>query len=183
MKIVETKIPGCFVIEPRTFSDERGRFVKNLSRPEFEKKGMIFDFQESYYSISQKNVIRGMHFQLPPHNVTKLVYVVSGSVLDVVLDLRLGSPTFKEAISFELSAINKKCLYIPFGCAHGFKSLADETLMTYLQSHPFDTKSDCGIHFDSFGFDWGLTEPIISERDQALVSLSEFDSPFKMGAL
>jgi dTDP-4-dehydrorhamnose 3,5-epimerase len=119
-----------------------------------------------------------MHFQIPPQDHTKLVYVPHGAVTDVVLDLRKGSPTFGGHIAVELSAENHMMLYIPVGCAHGFISREDGTRVVYLQSTMRSAEHEAGIRFDSFGMDWGVNDPIVSKRDQVFQTLGEFDSPF-----
>lgn len=178
MNIIKTKLDGVFIIEPVVFNDDRGEFVKTFHKDTFIKHNMAFDFLESYYSTSQKGVIRGMHFQAPPQDHVKLVYVTRGSIKDVVLDLRKGSPTYGQSESFELSDKNHHSVYIGKGFAHGFLSLADDSSVTYCQTTQYSKDHDGGIRFDSFGFDWGVKEPIMSQRDKAFPGLKEFDSPF-----
>ncbi|SDC07804.1 MULTISPECIES: dTDP-4-dehydrorhamnose 3,5-epimerase [unclassified Candidatus Frackibacter] len=178
MELIKTKLQGVYIIQNPVFSDNRGVFSKIYHEDIFEKNGLCTDFKESYYSVSKKNVIRGMHFQLPPYDHEKLVYVPKGEVLDVVLDLRTNSDTFGDYIAIELSATNKKSIYIPKGLAHGFKSLKDNTITVYNVSTVYSSDYDTGISWNSFGMDWGLEEPIVSKRDQEFISLDKFDSPF-----
>lgn len=178
MNFVETKIKGVFTIEANPFEDERGIFVKIFNRDEFRKQSLNVTFKESFYSTSKKGVIRGMHFHLPPKDHAKLIYVTSGAILDVVLDLRKGSPTFGKHASVELSAENKKMIFIPTGCAHGFLSLKDGSCTVYLQSSTYSKKHDAGIIYNSFEMDWKIKKPIISQRDLSFVAFKDFKSPF-----
>ena len=165
---IPTPIAGCFEIQPVVRYDERGHFVKTFYASEFSALNLEYDFIEEYYSSSHKGVIRGMHFQLPPHDHAKLVYCVSGSVLDVVLDLRSDSPTFGQYYSTEINSKNAKMLYVPKGLAHGFSSLEPESIMMYKVTSIYAPQHDTGIHWASFGFDWGIQNPVVSQRDQLL---------------
>lgn len=159
-------------------ADERGDFVKTFHAIDFEKYQIDMEIKESFYSISNKDVIRGMHFQLPPSQHSKLVFCSHGAIVDVVLDLRKDSPSYLQFISVELQASKPQALFIPAGCAHGFKSLADYTITNYFVSSAYDASADAGIHYQSFGFDWGIANPIISKRDKSFPSITEFQSPF-----
>lgn len=178
MNIIPTKFDGVYSIEPKDFQDERGSFVKIFHQDSWLKQRLSFKLAESYYSVSRKNVIRGMHFQIPPADHTKLVYVTHGSILDVVVDIRAGSPTYGQSISLELSSTNHNMIYISSGFAHGFLSLVDDTAVTYLQTTAYSPEHDQGIRFDSFDFKWGVSDPILSQRDQSFPKLSDFTSPF-----
>lgn len=180
MKLIETELKGVFIIENFYSLDERGSFTKIYQKVFFEKSGLCNDFEESFYSISKNNVIRGMHFQLPPHDHDKLVHVAKGEVIDVVLDLRKNSETFGNSISLVLNDKNLRSLYIPKGLAHGFRSMSDDTIMIYNVSTIYNNEADFGVHFDSFNFNWELSEPIVSERDKLLISFEEFNkcNPF-----
>ena len=134
MKIINTAIKGLKILEPRIFEDSRGKFIKTFTNDFFQENGLDIDIKETYYSISHKDVIRGMHFQTPPYEHIKLVYVPAGKIMDVVLDIRKNSPTFGGFFSCELSSDNGKVLIIPKGLAHGFKSLEDNTNVTYMQT-------------------------------------------------
>ncbi|MCC2631400.1 MAG: dTDP-4-dehydrorhamnose 3,5-epimerase [Patescibacteria group bacterium] len=179
MNIHRTDLEGIRVIEPPHFIDERGTFTKTFHKEAFEKESLGTDFQESYYSTSKKNVIRGMHFQSPPQDHAKLVYVTRGSILDVVLDIRKNSPTYGKHLTFELSAENHKAIYIPSGFAHGFLSLEDGTAVTYLQTTMHSPEHDKGIHAHSFGLQWDISKPIMSERDLSFPHFEEFQTPFQ----
>lgn len=178
LEFTATAITGCFEIQSTVRADERGSFVKTMYAPEFHTRNLECDFVEEYFSKSHFNVIRGMHFQLPPHDHAKLVYCPIGAVLDVVVDLRVGSPTFKRHISLELSAENAKMLYVPRGLAHGFQSLRDNTIMFYKVTSIYASSHDTGIRFDSFDAPWTAPQPIISARDLNLPALEQFQSPF-----
>jgi dTDP-4-dehydrorhamnose 3,5-epimerase len=179
MNFVQTKLEGVWLIEPREICDDRGAFIKVLHKSTFEQHGLAAVFVESYYSTSKKDVIRGMHFQIPPMDHVKLVYVTHGSILDVVLDIREGSPTYGDYITEELSTKNRRIMYIPKGCAHGFLSLEDDSNVTYLQTTMYAPDQDSGIRVDSFGMKWDVSEPIISVRDQAFSPLADFKTPFR----
>ncbi len=178
MKIRETKIPGCYEITPDVFKDERGSFVKTFHQDIFKIHQLETKFTEEYYSVSLRNVLRGLHFQLPPEAHTKMVYCVQGQVIDAVVDLRVGSPTFGQFALFDLSAEKANTLYIPPGLAHGFYVTGETALMMYKVSTVYSPKHDTGIHWDSVGIPWPCTEPIVSKRDSSFAALSEFKSPF-----
>lgn len=178
MKITQTQLHGVYIVETDAFQDDRGTFIKTFHEDTFKEHGIHVDFKESFYSTSKKDVIRGMHFHLPPKAHAKLVYVTHGSVLDVVVDLRKDSPTYGHYTSMELTAQNHRMTYIPVGCAHGFLSLEDNTCMVYLQSGVYDKECDAGITHDSFGMIWPVENPIISKRDKDFPTLEAFDSPF-----
>lgn len=176
MTLENTALNGVFVISNFNAEDNRGSFVKTFNKNSFQKENLNLEIRESYYSVSQKNVIRGMHFQLPPHDHEKLVFVPKGTIIDVVLDLRTYSSTYKMFISLELSEENKKSIYIPKGLAHGFKSLVDDTITVYSVTTEYNVDSDQGIHYDSFGFDWELIDPIVSYRDMNFQSIESFST-------
>jgi dTDP-4-dehydrorhamnose 3,5-epimerase len=180
MNIEKTLLDGVYVINNFLAQDERGTFVKTFNKQNFVNTGLNFEIRESYFSISKKNVIRGMHFQLPPSDHGKLVYVPVGSILDVVVDIRKTSSTYKKFISMELSATNRKSIFIPTGMAHGFKSMENNTITVYNVTAEYDSKSDQGILFDSFGFDWQAEQVIMSSRDLEFMTLDRFceNNPF-----
>lgn len=178
MKIIKTKLDGVYVIEPNVFQDKRGKFVKTFSKNTFIKYGMDSNFEENFYSVSNKNVLRGMHFQAPPKEHSKLIYAASGAILDVVLDIKRESPTYGQYISIELSDKNHKMVYIPIGFAHGFLSFADNSCAIYLQTTMHSPEHDSGIRIDSFGMQWNIKNPIISKRDQNFPTLEKFKTPF-----
>ncbi|PLY06389.1 MAG: dTDP-4-dehydrorhamnose 3,5-epimerase [Arcobacter sp.] len=179
MKIINTPIEGLKIFEPRIFEDIRGKFVKTFTNDFFIENGLNIDIKETYYTISHKDVIRGMHFQTPPHDYIKLVYVPSGSILDVVLDIRENSPTYGEYFSIKLSSENRKILIIPIGLAHGFKSLENNTNVTYMQTTCYSPSNDDGIKYDSFDFNWESINPKLSDRDLSFQNFNNFITPFK----
>lgn len=181
MKIIETNILGLKILKPRVFEDTRGKFIKTFNNDFFIEFGLDINIKEIYYSISHKDVIRGMHFQTPPFEHIKLVYVPAGKIIDVVLDIRKNSPTYGEFFSTELSSENAEVLIIPKGLAHGFKSLENNTNVTYMQTSCYVPNNDCGIRYDSFEFDWECISPKLSNRDKSFPTLKEFDTPFIFG--
>jgi len=179
MKIKELSIPGAFEISCPYSEDQRGDFVKVLHAPSFTEAGLEFSFTESYYSTSKKGVVRGMHFQIPPHDHCKLVYSVDGEVMDVLLDLRKGSPAYGNHVTLILSKTKRNSVYIPKGVAHGFLVKSDWATLVYMTSTEYNAAADQGVLWNSFGLDWGLDQPELSERDRGFVSLEELNSPFK----
>jgi len=178
IKKTESLIPGLFVLRGSVFNDARGSFKKVFSKEAFEELSLECDFAELYYSINNKNVIRGMHFQIPPEDHAKMVYCTSGKILDVCLDLRKASPTYRKYASWTLCGNDEDYLYIPKGIAHGFASLEDNTIVHYAQTSCYSERHDCGVRYDSFGFSWNINEPVLSSRDKAFRSLVDFESPF-----
>lgn len=178
MEVEDTGLPGCFLVRPRVITDNRGSFVKTFHAPDFEALSLRTDWKEEYCSSSRVGVVRGMHFQLPPADHAKLVYCVGGEVLDVVLDLRHGSPTQGQHRSFTLSAENGMGLYIPTGCAHGFVATRSPSAMYYKVTSVHSPDHDSGIAWNSFGFDWPTEAPVISDRDRRHLPLPEFETPF-----
>ena len=177
MKIIPTDFNGLYLIENFNQNDVRGGFTKVFTYKLFENFGISFAPKEIYFSISRKDVIRGMHFQLPPEDHAKLIYVVSGTIIDVALDIRKGSNTFGKYYSLKIDT-NKNSLLIPSGFAHGFKSLKDNTIVVYNQTTVYSKEHDTGILWNSFGYDWEVTKPIISERDKKLIPFELLHSPF-----
>lgn len=178
MDVVQELLPGCLLLQPQVMEDLRGCFVKTYHASQCAALGVAIELREEFYSISHCGVLRGMHFQLPPHAHDKLVLCLSGRVRDVLLDLRRG-PGYGRIASVELSGTNRSLIFIPKGVAHGFVACEDNSLMLYKTSAEYAPASDCGIRWNSFGFDWGLVRaPCLSERDQRHGALQDFDSPF-----
>ncbi len=178
-KIQET-LPGLFVVDCPRSSDHRGEFAKTFHPDLMQSVDACFEIREEFYSTSKKNVIRGMHFQIPPYDHQKIVYCLSGKVLDVVVDLRKDSPKFGQVFSNVLTPDIPRLIYIPRGFAHGFLSFEDNSTLVYKTDCPYAPSSDCGIRWDSFGFEWPIAsgEVIMSSRDQQLPKLADFQSPF-----
>ena len=174
----ELQIPGTFEISCPFTEDQRGDFVKVLHAQSFSAAGLESTFPESYYSTSKKGVIRGMHFQIPPYDHSKLVYAVDGEVMDVLLDLRKNSRTYGNYVAITLSKPKRNAVYIPSGVAHGFMVKSDRATLVYMTTTEYHADSDTGVLWSSFGLDWGLEHPESSDRDKGFVSLNELESPF-----
>lgn len=178
MEIFPTSLPGCYEIIPKIFQDQRGSFVKTFHAEIFENYQLNTQFTEEYYSISHQNVLRGLHFQLPPKDHIKMVYCVLGEVLDVVVDLRVGSPTYSQFATFTVSAEKANIIYIPQGLAHGFYVTSEQAIMMYKVSTVYAPDQDTGILWNSVNIPWPTSEPILSPRDNQFQTLAEFNSPF-----
>ena len=178
IEIIDEPLNGVFLLQPKIFNDQRGNFIKTFQKNDFHSIGIDFEPVEEFFSGSHKNVIRGLHFQLPPNAHDKLVYCIRGKILDVIIDLRKSSDTYGKAVSIELSDINKYLLLIPKGFGHGFLSLEDESMMVYKTSTVHSPESDFGIRWNSIDFTWQVENPIISSRDNDFIDLKDFKSPF-----
>jgi dTDP-4-dehydrorhamnose 3,5-epimerase len=178
LKLHKSAIPGCFEIEYTAHADTRGSFVKTFHATSFRALGLETDFAEAFYSTSSEGVIRGMHFQLPPADGAKLVYCLQGEVLDLALDLRKGSPSFGQSATFSLTPGRPVAVYIPRGVAHGFLALREPATLVYSISSEYNPEADTGVLWNSFGFDWPVTNPLLSPRDHNFCTLADFDSPF-----
>jgi dTDP-4-dehydrorhamnose 3,5-epimerase len=176
--IKKTNIPGCLEIVLNKFQDDRGFFVKIFHKEIFDKFRLKHQFEEEYFSVSHNNVLRGMHFQLPPHEVTKIVYCVLGEVIDVVIDLRANSPTYGKFAQLTLSSQKANMIYIPPGLAHGFYTVSYEAIMCYKVSKLYSQEHDTGILWSSAGIPWQNIKPIISKRDSEFPTLADFTTPF-----
>jgi len=179
MLIYKTKLPGCYLLQPVRARDHRGIFVKTVHPGVYGEHGMESGFVEQFYSVSYRGVLRGMHFQVPPFHHAKLVYCLRGRILDAVVDLREGSPTYGRFERFELSGKNGSLLYIPAGMAHGYYVDSPYALVLYNTTRPHSPEHDGGIRWDSAGIPWPSSLPILSERDRAFPSLNDFSSPFR----
>lgn len=177
-KLIPSKLAGCYEVQPKVINDDRGRFVKIFHSPMLSSAGLITEFQEEYYSTSHQNVIRGMHFELPPMDHLKMVYCLEGDVLDVVIDLRVGSPTYGAFDLFNLSSSKANGVYIPKGMAHGFCALSKKVNMLYKVSTVYSPEHDAGIRWNSLGIPWPTQSPLLSLRDRGFPSLDNFKSPF-----
>ncbi len=180
IEIRNTPFAGLLVLGTDCFADARGGFQKMFNYDFFVENGLATDFKEFYFSTNRRDVIRGMHFQTPPYDHEKLVYVSAGSITDVVVDIRRGSATYGKCFSIRLSAEKGEYLYIPKGFAHGFRSLEDNTVVNYAQTTCYERDHDCGIDAMSIGFDWETTAPVRSGRDLSFVKLKDFNSPFQI---
>lgn len=170
MNLTTTSIPGVVILEPDVFGDNRGFFMESWSKKKMEAAGLFYDFvQDNHSSSTVKGTLRGIHFQKGAMCQAKLVRCTSGAVLDVALDLRKASPTYKKWVAVELSAENKKQLMIPRGFGHGFVTLTDQVEFMYKTDNYYAPESDGGIRWNDpeLGIDWGISEPILSMKDTA----------------
>lgn len=176
----QTKIGGCFTFKSRLFKDSRGSFRKVFSSATLKSIGLEMPVAEVFISDSQKGVIRGMHFQTPPYDLIKVVSCISGRVLDVILDLRVDSPTFGQSVGIELSAGNQETVVVPSYCAHGFYAYEDNSSMCYIVDQGHNPDADHGILWNSFGFAWPkeVNDVILSPRDLQFQKFHAFQSPF-----
>lgn len=164
-------------MEPDKFMDKRGRFIKTYNSDAFLKFGIDAKFRETFYNESHIDVVRGMHFQLPPDDHCKLVYCIVGEVTDVLIDLRTGVG-YGEVFSINLSAKNSLMIYIPKGVAHGFASRADGSIVAYKTTLEHRPENDSGVRFNSFDFNWNISNPLISKRDSCLQGFQDFITPW-----
>ena len=182
MKIIKTNIDGVVIIEPRIFNDSRGYFFESYSKREFDEKVAPIDFVQDNESCSSYGVMRGLHFQRPPYAQAKLVRCVKGSVLDVAVDIRKGSPTYGQHVAVELTEDNHRQFFIPRGFAHGFAVLSDMAIFQYKCDNYYHPEADSGISIqdDSLGIEWriDLSKAILSEKDLCHPQISAFESPF-----
>jgi dTDP-4-dehydrorhamnose 3,5-epimerase len=179
MKKIETRLPGVYIIEPQVFGDQRGYFMETWSTRNFEEMGLNYSFvQDNQSYSSRKGILRGIHFQNAPMAQAKLVRVTRGAVMDVAVDLRKDSPTYRQWVAVELSAENKRMLMIPRGFGHGFKTLTDDVEFIYKTDQLYSRECDRGIRFDdpAIGVEWGeIREELLSPKDQAAPLLADSD--------
>jgi dTDP-4-dehydrorhamnose 3,5-epimerase len=182
MKIIKTSIEGLLIIEPRIFNDDRGYFYESYNKSKFTEAGIAVDFVQDNQSFSHKGAVRGLHGQADPFAQGKLVRVINGSVLDVAVDIRKGSPTYGEHFSIELSADNKRMFWIPAGFLHGFATLEDNTIFTYKVNNYYDKASEIGVIWNdpTLAIDWSLApaDVLLSPKDELLPDFKSFNSPF-----
>lgn len=181
MEIIKTDIDGVYILTPKVFGDHRGWFTESYSKRKFEELGIDIEFIQDNHSFSaQKGALRGLHFQINPKAQTKLVRCTKGKILDVAVDIRKGSPTYKNWVAVELTEENKKQLLIPKGFAHGFLSLTDNVEVQYKVDEYYAPDCDRSIRFDDpeIGVDWGIRNPILSEKDVKAPLLKDSDSNF-----
>lgn len=182
MNVIEAGIEGLLILEPRIFKDARGYFFESFSQREFEEKVGPVRFVQDNESMSTYGVMRGLHFQRPPYTQSKLVRCVSGRVLDVAVDIRLGSPTYGRHVAVELSAENHRQFFISKGFAHGFAVLSETAVFQYKCDEFYHPEADAGISIldESLGIDWRIPTDmaILSEKDTRHGMLVDFKSPF-----
>lgn len=181
MQIVTTAIPDLLIIEPQIFSDERGYFFESFSQQKFEQlTGKSVSFVQDNESLSQQGVLRGLHFQAPPVAQAKLVRVIKGAVLDVAVDLRKNSPTYGQHVTCELSEENKRQFFVPAGFAHGFLTLKNNTIFAYKCSAYYAPKTEGCIAWNDkqLNINWGIQNPVLSNKDKQGVLFETFNTPF-----
>lgn len=181
MKRIDTKLPGVCIVEPQVFGDHRGYFMETYSQKAFADIGIDCVFvQDNQSFTAKKGTLRGIHFQNSPMAQAKLVRVTRGAVLDVAVDLRKGSPTYKQWVGVELSADNKRMLFIPRGFGHGFVTLTDDVEFCYKVDNLYSREHDRGIRFDDpqIGVAWGVDAPVLSGKDEASPLLADSDCNF-----
>jgi dTDP-4-dehydrorhamnose 3,5-epimerase len=180
MKVEETFIEGLKVITPQVFFDKRGYFYESYNEKTFKENGLDMVFVQDNESKSDKNVLRGLHFQKPPFSQGKLIRVIKGGVMDVVVDLRKNSKTYGQHYKLILSEENKLMFYIPEGFAHGFLTLEDNTIFSYKCTNFYNKASEGGIMWNdkTLKINWNIINPIISDKDTMNESFIDFNSPF-----
>ncbi len=166
MRVIETDLPGCRVIEPRVFGDARGFFYESWNKERFAEAGLDLDFVQGNVSASTRGVLRGLHYQWP-NPQGKLVSVLEGEVYDVAVDIRPGSPSFGRWTAVLLTAENKRHFWIPEGFAHGFAVVSERAVFTYQCTAGYDAAADAGVRWNdaALGIDWPLADPILSDKD------------------
>ena len=180
MEVLKTPIEGLLVIKPKIFIDDRGNFFESWSQESFAENGLDLNFVQDNQSLSNKGVLRGLHFQNPPFAQGKLVRVIIGSVLDVVVDIRKESSTYGQYFSIELNKENKTILWIPPGFAHGFISLEDDTIFSYKCTGVYNSEYEDALLWSDIdlNIDWGFTNPLVSTKDLVAGNFKNFVSQF-----
>ncbi len=175
MQIIKTDIQDLIILKPRVFEDKRGYFYETFRDETFQNIDKNIKFIQENESMSNKNVLRGLHYQIEDFAQGKLVHVVKGKVLDIAVDLRHNSPTFGKWLSLQLSEENKMQMYIPPGFAHGFLTLEDETIFQYKCTQYYNKESERAIHWNdpTLNIDWGIENPIVSEKDKLAISFEK----------
>lgn len=167
MEVIETPLKDCYIIKSKVFGDNRGFFLESFNQREFQKRGISFDVKQINFAKSGKNVLRGLHFQKSPYAQSKLVGVISGGVIDVVVDLRKSSPTFMKYFKLEISS-QGTFLFVPKGFAHGYYTLKEDTVFYYAVDNFYNPEVESGIRFDDpeLNISWGFEEqPAVSHKD------------------
>lgn len=180
MEIIETGIEGLVVVQPKVFKDERGYFFESYNKEKFVSMGLGMDFVQDNQSLSGKGILRGLHFQKPPHAQGKLVRVIKGAVMDVAVDIRKESATYGKHFMVELNESNFKMFYIPPGFAHGFLTLEDETIFSYKCTDVYHPETEGGLPWNdpALNINWPINSPVLSEKDLKFAPFIDFNSPF-----
>ena len=177
---IESLLSGLYLIKPKVFEDHRGHFFESFREDVLRENGVETNFVQDNQSLSQKGILRGLHFQAPPFSQGKLVRVIKGAVLDVALDIRKESETYGKFVCVELTEKNYQMLYIPPGFAHGFLTLEDNTIFTYKCTDYYHPEVEGGVLWNSpeLSIPWNIDNPVLSAKDIVLPTFSEFVSPF-----
>ena len=178
---IDSYLNGVLHIKPKVHQDHRGHFFESFRKDALQKFGVDLEFVQDNQSLSQKNILRGLHYQTPPYAQGKLVRVIKGSVRDVVLDIRKSSSSYGQFKVFDLTEQNFEMLYVPPGFAHGFATLEDHTIFTYKCTDYYNPESEGGVLWSApeLEIPWGIEDPVLSEKDKHLTSFSDFQSPFE----
>lgn len=180
MQVIPTTIPDLLIVRADVFEDTRGYFFESYNKEKFAAAGLKMDFVQDNQSLSQKNVLRGLHFQRPPFSQGKLVRVIKGAVMDVAVDIRKNSAAYGKHFAIELSEKNKTMMWIPPGFAHGFFTLLEETIFFYKCTDFYNRESEQTIQWDDkdLNIPWNASDPLISEKDKHGILFRNFISPF-----
>ncbi|MBI3234730.1 MAG: dTDP-4-dehydrorhamnose 3,5-epimerase [Bacteroidetes bacterium] len=180
MQVERIAIEGPLILTPKVFFDERGYFYESFNKNIFKEIGIDVDFVQDNQSLSEKGILRGLHFQNPPFAQGKLVRVIKGAVLDVAVDIRKSSPTYGQHYKVELTEDNFKMFWVPPGFAHGFLTLTDNTIFSYKCTNIYNKASEGGLQWNDpdLNIDWGIEQPKLSDKDTKNSSLKEFQSEF-----
>ncbi len=180
LEVIKNEFPGLLVIKPNVFKDERGSFCETYNKNDFKSIGISYEFLQDNQSVSNKGVLRGLHFQNPPFEQGKLIRVVKGSVRDIVVDIRNNSPQYGKYFSVILSEENNLMLWVPPGFAHGFLTLEDNTIFIYKCSQVYNKASEGAILWNDpdLNIDWNIDEPNISEKDKSAIKFKMLNSKF-----
>lgn len=175
MEVKDTPIAGLKIVQPKVWGDARGHFFESYSEAAFKEAGLPTDFVQDNQSLSAKGILRGLHFQKPPYAQGKLVRVVKGAVVDVAVDLRRSSLTYGQHFAIELNEDNKTMFWVPPGFAHGFLTLADDTIFVYKVTGLYNKESEGGLLWNdpALGIDWGIENPLLSDKDRIQPLLKE----------
>ena len=181
--VIKSAIPDVLIIESPVFGDDRGHFLESYCESVWDGAGLGHRFVQDNLSFSHRGTLRGMHYQIRPHAMGKLIRALAGSVYDVAVDLREGSPHFGKWVGAELTANNGRALWVPQGFAHGFVALADDTVVLYKCTAEYAPKSERSLHYadPSVGIEWPIEPKFIAEKDEAAPSLSELGHDFVYG--
>lgn len=181
MQIENTPLPGVLVLTPARFGDERGFFSESWNRRTLRQAGLdLPEFVQDNHSISHRvGTLRGLHYQAPPHAQGKLVRCGRGTIFDVAVDARVGSPTYGQWFGTELSFANGRQLWVPAGCLHGFVTREPDSEVVYKCTDFFDAASDGAVRWDSLGIDWGVEAPVLSDKDRRAPTFADWTSPFR----